>query len=56
MNMKGEGKGLVDIWVPNRGKTPTVSGDISEVNINNKNGGFRVEGRVNGEYEIAIDY
>jgi endoglycosylceramidase len=56
MTMKGEGNGVVDIWVPNRGKTPTVTGDISEVNITSRNGGFRVEGRINGEYEIAIDY
>jgi endoglycosylceramidase len=56
MTMKGEGKGVVDIWVPNRGKTPTVSGDISDVVIITKNSGFRVEGNINGSYEIEITY
>ncbi|MEZ5007444.1 MAG: cellulase family glycosylhydrolase [Chitinophagales bacterium] len=56
MSMEGEGKGEVDIWVPNRGNQPVVKGDVSNVNIISKNGGFRVLGDVDGFFAIEITY
>ncbi|MEZ5004674.1 MAG: cellulase family glycosylhydrolase [Chitinophagales bacterium] len=56
MKMEGEGIGEVDIWVPNRGNQPVVTGDISKTNIISKNGGFRVFGDVDGAFTIEITY